>query len=101
MISYQKRKAWLVQAFQELRPNDTVDVLNRDFVESYICATEVEFIPTNYGAPKCYQLGADLSKMYNEGILLRTRTGIQGFAGMGFPTWVWSYSLNWACEEAR
>lgn len=71
-----------------------VDVLNSDFVDAYIDATKAAFRPTNYGAYKCAQLGRDLAKMVDQGIMRRHRIGIEGLAGMGFPRWVWSYTLT-------
>lgn len=71
-----------------------VDVLNADFADAYIKANEAKFQPTNIGAFRVPQIGTDLSRMAKEGSLERSRIGIQGMGGQGFPTWVWSYRLS-------
>lgn len=72
-----------------------VDILDSAFVDAYIEATEAPHTPTNWGAYKCPQLGRDLSKMYEMGILRRTRVGLSSGAWQpGFPKWVWSYRLT-------
>ena len=70
-----------------------VDVLNRDFVDAYVSATNAKAVAVPYGADKCPQLGRDMSAMHAAGKLKRHTTGIEGLAGMGFPRWVWSYYL--------
>lgn len=70
------------------------DVLAADFVNDYIVATGAGVHLMPYGAHKCPQLGRDLARMFKEGYLSRTRVGIQGFAGMGFPHWVYNYTVS-------
>lgn len=70
-----------------------VDILNSDFVDTYIAATKVRFKPTNWGAFKCPTLSADLLAMYRSGRLKRHRAGLAGNWQPGFPKWVWSYRL--------
>lgn len=69
-----------------------VDVCDSDFVDDYVAATGAEVHYVMYGANKCPQLGRDLATMV--GTLERSRVGLQGMAGMGFPRWVWSYRLR-------
>lgn len=76
-----------------------VDVLDAEFVNAYIAATNAPHRVTMYGAFKCTQLGRDLSKMHEDYMLKRSRIGIEGMAGMGFPTWVWLYTLHPAWIE--
>ncbi len=71
----------------------SVDVLDADFVDYFVGATKSPHSVQPYGASKCPILGAALSKMASEGSLTRTRTGVHGVAGMGFPKWVWVYEL--------
>lgn len=88
------RYQWIVNYLRgEGDGKGVVDICDCVFVEAYIEATGAKFTPTNYGAPKCPQLGRDLKEMHDSYILRRTREGLQGMAGMGFPTWVWSYRL--------
>lgn len=70
------------------------DVLNVDFVNEYVIATKAGVHLMPYGAHKCPQLGRDLRKMFREGKLARKRVGVQGFAGMSFPNWVYSYEIS-------
>lgn len=73
----------------------SVDILNADFVTDYVEATGTKrYSIMPYGADKCSQLGEDLSAMYRKGLLDRSTVGIDGMSGMGFPRWVYSYSLK-------
>jgi hypothetical protein len=87
------RHDWIAKALETM-PGKCADVLNSDFVEDYVEATNARQAIQPYGAAKCPQLGRDLSAMKRAGILKRHRVGIQGMAGMGFPRWVWSYELR-------
>lgn len=70
-----------------------LDVLNRCAVDEYAEATGAHFDVMPYGANKCPRMGRDLSAMADAGLLNRHASGISGLSGMGFPRWVWSYSL--------
>lgn len=87
-----ERQDWLYQRITE-EPGRVVDILNRDFVDDYVEATGAREGVQMYGANKCPQLSRDLLEMKRAGLLKRHRTGVQGMAGMGFPTWVWSYRI--------
>src|SRR5690349_19003561 len=89
----QERYDWIEAHLRSKSKGYTVDVCDADFVASYIEATDASFRPTNYGAYKCRQLGKDLATMHSEYRLKRMRSGLEGMGGMGFPTWVWSYTL--------
>jgi len=94
MRSYKERSTWIIEY---LRDNiGGVDVLNANFVNDYLnfSGEGTRYAPMPYGAHKVPQLGRDLTRMYRECKLERTRVGIQGFAGMGFPHWVWSYTIS-------
>lgn len=84
-----EREAWLVA--HVLAVPGGADVCNRDFVDAYIEATGAAYRGTHYGAYKCRMLGSDLARLVKQRRLSRSRTGIQGMAGMGFPRWVWLY----------
>lgn len=87
------RQEWILE---HIKTNTigTVNVLDSDFVAAYINATGAHRCIMAYGADKCPQLGKDLSALYNAGKLTRYITGIDGMGGMGFPRWVYSYSLK-------
>lgn len=77
-----------------------VDVLNKRFVECYVDSTGAKEIMQFFGASKCRQLGRDLGEMYRLGRLNRHATGLApGDSYMGFPKWVWSYSIFAAPPE--
>lgn len=73
--------------------DDSVNILEQKFSDMYLDATGVDFDPMMYGAHKCKQLGKDLADMHKAGRLERVRRGINGMGGMGFPKWVYVYSL--------
>lgn len=76
-----------------------VDVLNQEFVDKYINATNATFKPTLWGAHKCQQLGIDLRNAANQGLLSVSRIGLGGGAWQpGFPKWVNTYQLT---DEGR
>lgn len=70
-----------------------VSVLDQAFVDAYVEATGVSYVPTNYGSNKCPRLYGDLAALTDEYRLKRTKTGIKGMAGMGFPNSVYTYTL--------
>lgn len=73
---------------------ESVDVLYSRFVWDYVEATNATHSIPMFGAPKCKQLGKDLSNLHRNGLLKRTTTGLSpGDASMGFPKWVYSYRL--------
>lgn len=95
MKPYAERRAWILSYLAPLSPREGVDVLNQDFVIAYCEATGVACGWQFFGAPKCPQLGQDLSAMKNGGYLSRTTAGIgDGLSGQGFPKWVWHYRLS-------
>ena len=91
------RYAWIV-AYMKARSTEhapcAVDVLNGEFVDSYVDATGANFLLCFYGASTCPQLGRDLSAMHKAGLLTRWACGIgDGLCHQGFPRWVYSYKL--------
>jgi len=71
------------------------DVLDSDLVCAYADVTGCEPTVLMVGAPKCPQLGRDLSAMYAAGKLERSVVGLgNGDSSIGFPKWVYSYSLK-------
>jgi len=67
------------------------DVLDSDLVCAYADVTGCEPTVLMVGAPKCPQLGRDLSAMYAAGKLERSVVGLgNGDSSIGFPKWVYS-----------
>lgn len=90
-----RRHEWIINYLFKRTTSQkyTVDVLHSDFVCDYCDELEVKCGMCFYGAPKCPQLGRDLAELEKMGKLVRSRTGVSGVAGMGFPKWVWVYKL--------
>lgn len=93
MMKPAQRHEVILKYLRESHANASVDCLNRDFVDHYTETTGARYGVHMYGADKCPQLERDLATMKKQFLLVRHRVGIQGMAGMGFPKWVWSYSL--------
>ena len=90
-----KRFDWIEDWLRTKQSGTEVDVLDLDFVVAYIDAHNAGFLPKHIGAPKCPQLGRDLSWMCRLDRLSRVATGLSpGDASMGFPRWVYTYSLK-------
>jgi hypothetical protein len=92
----EQRYAWIEKWLRDQHPEavaDRVDVLNASFVDAYLDATNAKCAVMPYGAHKCAQLGRDLSAMFKAGRLTRSVASVTGVAGMGYPTWVYSYKL--------
>ncbi|RMN21099.1 hypothetical protein ALQ64_02816 [Pseudomonas cannabina] len=89
------RYEWLKLWFTKNEQRKFGDVLDADLVYAYIEATGCEAKVLNIGAPRCAQLGRDLSAMFADGVLERSRVGMPaGDASMGFPKWIYSYYLK-------
>ncbi len=87
------RYCWVITYMEAFTYDVSVDILNSDFVNDYVDATGARVAHQPYGAPKCPQLARDLLAMKKAYRLKRSRVGVEGMGGMGFPTWVWSYRL--------
>ncbi len=84
-------KEWMTQGGERAFAN----VLDSDLVCAYADATGATVEMMMVGAPRCSQLGRDLSAMFSAGMLSRSASGLPGGdASMGFPKWVYTYSLR-------
>jgi hypothetical protein len=89
-----ERQQWIIDHLRNnCAPREHVDILNRDFVDWYSGDTGATAYGTMYGANKCPTLARDLAALAKARRLVRSRTGISGMAGTGFPRWVWAYRL--------
>ena len=70
-----------------------VDILNRQFVDEYIKEFNPKIKETNFGADHCNDLSLSLKMGYDMGIFERARIGLHAHE-MGFPNWVYVYSLK-------
>ena len=91
----EERYSWIEAWMHGDGAKANVDVLDSDFVCAYADATEAHATVGMVGAPRCNQLGKDLSAMFAAKRLIRRAVGLQvGDSSMGFPKWVYSYSLS-------
>ena len=87
-----KRHEWIMSYFNARPALWYENVLNSDFVDIYVEATNVPFMCMMYGANRCPTLGRDLADLYRMGKLKRTTGGVGDARSLGFSTWVWMYS---------
>jgi hypothetical protein len=88
-----QRQEWILEYLRK-RPGASVNILDAAFVESFVEATSAKFIPQMFGAAKCPKLGQDLGALHAINKLCRVAVGLpSGDASMGFPKWVYHYSL--------
>lgn len=71
-MKQRQRMEWLLAWMQKY---GSADVLNRDLVDEYLSVTGANFKIVFFGAPKCPQLGRDLSRMARLGYAKRRTTG--------------------------
>lgn len=70
-----------------------VDILNSEFVDSYIERFKPRHAIMTFGANRCPELSRLLSSMWTLSIIDRQAVGLSdGSWQPGFPKWVWSYS---------
>lgn len=90
------RYSWIMAYIDK---KGSTDILNREFVDAYIAATNADHEKTCWGAYHCTILGRDLSRMARCGALKRARIGLGGGSWQpGFPKWVWAYSAGHAAH---
>lgn len=95
MMKPAQRYEWLEKWLAHGGAHQFADVLDSDLVGAYVAATGASCTYTMIGAPRCPQLGRDLATMHADGLLDRQSVGLPaGDASMGFPKWVYSYSLK-------
>lgn len=88
------RMEWILQYLKE-RPRESVNTLDKFFVDDYCIENEVLCMVQMFGSPKCPQLAKDLKKLYDTNKLTRFACGtFTGASSMGFPKWVWDYRLK-------
>jgi len=71
-----------------------VDVLDVEFMRSFAMRFACKAFNMNHGAPRVPLASKTLSNMFKGGLLERFVVGVNSYAGgVGFPKWVYSYSL--------
>ncbi len=88
-----ERHEWIRQWIKSQGSKGSADVMDSEFVASYIDATGAAFLAQTVGADTCRQLGRDLSAMYKVGSLRRGRIGLTDHY-QGMPNWVYVYRLE-------
>lgn len=84
------RRAWLLSRLQASPV--PLDILDSDFVDAFIEATEVPFKHMPVGAHRCPTLGRDLAAMHRDGTLHRQPVGVP-CGEWGMPRWVYAYGI--------
>lgn len=81
---------WVIDWIEKNKTD--VDILNSKFVDDYVNQfnAKVEILP--FGPNRCLELGKLLSWGYKNGYLNRARISIS-CKGVGFPNWIYVYSL--------
>jgi len=93
-VKPEARFKWILEWIAK---HGATDVLNADFVNGYVNATQAPSFEQAFGANSCRQLGRDLSAMHKAGQLTRGTIGLtERYTGM--PSWVYVYSA--ALQEA-
>lgn len=85
-----KRRAIL----EWLKLYQRIDVCTTDAVDFFVKRTGATYYLMTLGASRCPLLSRTLGQMYQDNILNRHASGLEGFAGMGFPRWVYVYELT-------
>lgn len=97
MVKYKQQREWVVQW---LKVNYSCDVLNRDFHDEFADEFKVKQVFRMIGANECPQAMRVLSRMYHKDHYLnRSAIGLSQL-GMGFPKWVYVYSLKSWLKDA-
>lgn len=100
--SPQERKVFIANYLQELErslyPNKvekaTVNILDADFVDSFVSFSGCLSKPTEHGVQTCKQLSRDLTEMWQNGEIMRKLVRLPaGTRSTGAPGWVYFYSL--------
>lgn len=73
--------------------HDSVDCMSEEFHEEFTRFFGGEVNSKNWGPQSNKLAMSRLKNLYDQGILLRNRIGIEG-GGVGFPKWIYVYSLN-------
>lgn len=103
-----EREAFILEY---LRTHGQTDVLDSLFHDMY--AKRFPGYKRNHymiGASPVQQAMRDLKRMYKQAILKRSPIGIGNLSGMGFPKWVYTYSIcktwkhmmeRWSTEDIK
>lgn len=77
-----------------LLDHDSADVCDSEFHDAFATYFHVKQNEKLWGAQPSPLAMRRLAAMYRDGDLKRCRVGLTQMGGMGFPTWVYSYSLK-------
>jgi hypothetical protein len=87
------RQQWILN-YMRKNPSVAVNILDAEFVTSFIEATGERFVPNFFGSAQCKALSRDLGALFKQSMLRRNAFGLPyGDAAMGFPKWVYMYRL--------
>lgn len=92
MSTFENKIIWLKE-YVDVNTNQ-FNILDENFVDSFVSKFKCKEIIMMYGANKCPSLNRFLSEAYKRGYLQRGTIGIPHLRGYGFPKWVYAYSLR-------
>lgn len=91
MTAYDRQSDWIFKWL--LQHNGATDVTDVAFQEAFAKEFNASFIEKMYGAQPCPLAQRVLRRMWDDYRLRRSIIGLPEMSGMGFPKWVYSYSL--------
>ena len=89
------KENWVIEYLKNKEFLAFVNMLDIDFVNSFVEQFQARYDDMTLGAVKCKELSKLLSSMYKNGLLKRYSHGVRsGLSKDGkFPKWVYSYEL--------
>lgn len=93
-----EKEEWIIEYLKNKKSLAFVDMLDLDFVNSFVEQFEEKYDDMTLGAVKCKELSKLLSTMYKKELLIRYPHGVRsGFnqdcRNNKAPKWVYSYEL--------
>lgn len=93
-----EKEEWILKYLGNKKQLAFIDILDEDFVSSYIDEFNAKFKDMVVGSPRCKELSNLLSFMYKKGLLRRYPHGVrssynQDYVNYKAPKWVYSYEL--------
>ena len=91
-ITLNNKESFVVEYLKE---HQFTDVLDAEFVLAFANRFNCKGRRMSIGAPRVPLAGKTLSAMFKKGLLTRSVSGLDSYAGgYGFPKWVYTYAIN-------
>lgn len=95
-----EKEEWIINYLADKKGLPFIDMLDDDFVNSFVEQFNVKFDDMTLGAVKCKELSKLLGIMYKKGLLKRFPHGVRSSSinqdcskGYKYPKWIYSYAL--------